>query len=104
LIGRFDELRLFRATPPAIPANAAPPARSGAFAFDASCETFSVAVSTGPLEDWVLGLDRDAVEDRVLEDRVLVLDRDALAPLRLLLDFLVLGRPLLARLLEDRVV
>jgi hypothetical protein len=39
LVVRRDSVRLFRATPPATPASAAPPASSGVFAFEAMFET-----------------------------------------------------------------
>jgi hypothetical protein len=109
---RRDSARLFSATPPAIPASAAPPATRGVLAFEAtfatfspavfawglaleaSSATFSVVFSTGPFEDWLR----------------LVLARDARAPLRLvdlllLVELFVLGRLLrVDRLLEERVV
>jgi hypothetical protein len=39
-IGRRFSVRLLSATPPAIPASAAPPATSGVFAFEAKSPTF----------------------------------------------------------------
>jgi hypothetical protein len=45
-IGPLDSVRLFNATPPAIPARAAPPASSGVFAFEAKFETLSPVLRT----------------------------------------------------------
>jgi hypothetical protein len=42
----LDSVRLFSATPPAIPASAAPPATSGVFAFEAKVETFEPVFRT----------------------------------------------------------
>ena len=48
LSGRRESLRLFNATPPAIPAIAAPPASKGVFAFEASSATLPPAFETEP--------------------------------------------------------
>lgn len=109
-------LRLFRATPPATPATAAPTAISGAFAFEATLDTFSPAWAIGPFAD----------EERPLEERLLpaevVVRLDVLAPppfeldrrVRddlldlevpfLLVDLLAPDPPRLERVLEDLVV
>jgi hypothetical protein len=67
--GRRDSLRLFKATPPAIPASAAPPAISGVFAFEASSATLPPALPIAPLE--LLARDvvraRDVARDRGLD-------------------------------------
>jgi hypothetical protein len=103
------------ATPPAIPARAAPPAISGVFAFEASWATFPPAFATEPFEELVrlevvlrlarglLELEPDLLDE--LEDPLLPLD--ALEPLEepfLLVDLLELERLRVDRLLEDRVV
>jgi hypothetical protein len=46
--GRRESVRLLRATPPAIPASAAPPATSGVFALEAMLETFRPVLRTEP--------------------------------------------------------
>jgi hypothetical protein len=96
-------VRLLSATPPAIPASAAPAARSGVFAFEATFETFSPACAMGPFVDEERPLAADAegrlldVEERLLdvEERLLPADdvvrREVLAPppfelVRLVLD------------------
>lgn len=68
--GRRDSVRLFKATPPAIPARAAPPATSGVFAFEANSATFPPALLTCPFE--LLVRRRDAVVER---DRVALEER-----------------------------
>jgi hypothetical protein len=95
--------RLLSATPPAIPASAAPAATSGVFAFEATFETFSPACAIGPfVEERPLAADAegrvlDLAEGRVLdlEERPLPADdvvrREVLAPppfelVRLVLD------------------
>jgi hypothetical protein len=98
--GPFESLRLFSATPPAIPAMAAPPARSGVFALDASCATLPPACETAPFDDELVR--REAV-DRLLAlglRRLVVrpLDRDEDAELREDLPFLELE---LRELLEE---
>jgi hypothetical protein len=98
--GPFESLRLFSATPPAIPAMAAPPARSGVFALDASCATLPPACETAPFDDELVR--REAVDRllalglRRLVDRPL--DRDEDAELREDLPFLELE---LRELLEE---
>src|SRR5829696_4280528 len=97
-------VRLFSATPPAIPASAAPPATSGVFAFEARFPTFLPVFATGPL---------------VVVRRCACFARDVPFPLRELPDDLVrddfdeplrlvdrfeLERLRVDRLLEDRVV
>jgi hypothetical protein len=114
-------LRLFSATPPATPARAAPPASSGAFAFDASSTTFPPVLAIAPFDD----VCRARVPDDVRREADVVLRRDreeAELPLfervrpelgRALLDepeepFLLVDlfvlEPLDELLLEDRVV
>jgi hypothetical protein len=110
LVGRFESVRLFKATPPAIPASAAPPAISGVFAFDAALATFPptfspvlrTAVAGGFAFDasWAT-LSVVALAPLWLVDR---LDRVLLVELFPLLDFFVLGRLRVDRLLEERVV
>jgi hypothetical protein len=100
-------VRFLSATPPAIPASAAPaatsgvfafeaPATSGVFAFEATFETFSPACAMGPFVDEERPLAADA-ERRLLdvEERLLPADdvvrREVLAPppfelVRLVLD------------------
>jgi hypothetical protein len=87
-------LRLLRATPPAIPASAAPAASSGVFAFDATFETFSPTAAIGPFD-----------EDRLREEERLLLvpfvgRRDVVEPrpfelVRLFDDALVFDEPFL---------
>jgi hypothetical protein len=116
--GRRESLRLFNATPPAIPAIAAPPASKGVFAFEASSATLPPAFETEPFDNvlfaavdrlpargllWVLDrlLDRPDREDEPFrEPELLELPEEPLA----LLDFVDLERLRLDRLLEDRVV
>jgi hypothetical protein len=50
LSGRRESPRLFKATAPAIPASAAPPAISGVFAFEANSATFPPAFPIAPFE------------------------------------------------------
>jgi hypothetical protein len=126
--GRRESLRLFSATPPAMPARAAPPAMSGVFALEASCATVPPAFETAPFDELVAREAVDRVDRllalglfRVLDFRVLdlPLDRDVPVDLpflelelrepleELLLPFLVLlelERLRVDRLLEDRVV
>jgi hypothetical protein len=64
LIEFFDPERVFRATPPAIPARAAPPATSGVFAFEATSEIFLPVLPTGPFADVLRALARDVVARR----------------------------------------
>jgi hypothetical protein len=120
--GRRDSVRLFSATPPAIPASAAPPAINGVLAFEANSATFPPALLTAPFELLLLaravverareldGLD-EALRARVLEPlrpRVLA-DREPVfldlldEPFRLV-DLLDLELPRFERELEDRVV
>jgi hypothetical protein len=130
LIGLFDSVRVFSATPPTTPARAAPPAISGVFAFDATVEiffpvlrteadcgvvfdtsaaTFSPVLPTGPFAAVLraLALDvvarREAVVPRPFELVRLVLD-EAFALLEpfLLVELFVLRD--VERLLEERVV
>jgi hypothetical protein len=114
-------LRLFSATPPATPARAAPPASSGAFAFDASSTTFPPVLAIGPFDDVcrapapedvrreadvVLRRDREDAELPLFERVRPELDRALLDEPEepfLLVDFFVL-EPLDELLLEDRVV
>jgi hypothetical protein len=110
LVGRFEAVRLLKATPPAIPASAAPPAISGVFAFDAAPATFPptfspvlrTAVAGGFAFDasWAT-FSVVALAPLWLVDR---LDRVLLVELFPLLDFFVLGRLRVDRLLEERVV
>jgi hypothetical protein len=122
--GRRESLRLFRATPPAaIPANAAPPAISGVFAFEANSATFPPAFAKpfGALVcraelvrrlalGLLLVLDRELLEDELEEPLLLLLLFLPLEPLEvleepfLLADLLELERLRVDRLLEDRVV
>lgn len=122
--GRRDSLWLFRATPPAIPAMAAPPANKGVFAFEASSATLPPAFATEPLEEVVprgweevrlplergvlLAFDRDVLDElEVLEEveaPFFVLDREALEELFPLLDLFEPERLRVDRPLEDRVV
>ena len=77
LSGRRESPRLFKATPPAIPASAAPPAISGVFAFEASSATFPPAFPIAPFE--LLVRARELVPpDRELvpPDRELVRERE----------------------------
>jgi hypothetical protein len=114
-------LRLFSATPPATPARAAPPASSGAFAFDASSTTFPPVLAIGPFgdacrarapddvrreADVVLRRDREDAELPLLERVRPELDRPLDEPEEpfLLVDLFVLELPLDELLLEDRVV
>lgn len=123
--GRRESFRLFRATPPAIPAipaNAAPPAISGVFAFEANSATFPPAFAT-PFRELVpsaelvrrlalgllLVLELELADE--LEEPLLLLLRFLpLEPLEvleepfLLVDLLALERLRVDRLLEDRVV
>lgn len=113
---------LFSATPPATPARAAPPASSGAFAFDASPTTRPPVLAIGPLDDVCLALAPDDARREL--DVVLRLDREdaELPPFELvrlepdralldepeepfrLVDLFVLEPPLDELLLEDLVV
>ena len=116
--GRRESLRLFSATPPAIPAMAAPPATSGVFAFDASSATLLPAFETAPFcEVWralalVLAevpreadvLLRDAPDRPPVELLRLELDRELPEEPFLLVALFELERPRVDRLLEDRVV
>jgi hypothetical protein len=70
LSGRRESLRLFKATPPAIPASAAPPAINGVFAFEASSATFPPAFPMAPLELLV------RAREVVLRDREVVPERE----------------------------
>jgi hypothetical protein len=115
-------LRLFSATPPATPARAAPPASSGAFAFDASSTTFPPVLAIGPFcdvcrapapddvrreADVVLRRDREDAELPLFERVRPELDRALLDEPEepfLLVDLFVLELPLDELLLEDRVV
>jgi hypothetical protein len=120
--GRRESLRLFSATPPAIPASAAPPAIKGVLAFDASSATFPPALPIAPLELLARALDverarelddlaellRDFVPERLFRPLVLLARELVLfdlldEPFRLV-DLLELERRGLDRLLEDRVV
>ena len=65
-IGLFWFVRLLSATPPAIPASAAPAATSGVFAFEATFETFSPACAIAPFVDEERPLAADA-EGRLLD-------------------------------------
>ena len=107
--GRRESLRLFNATPPAIPAIAAPPASKGVFAFEASSATLPPAFETEPFDEVARGLLRalDPLLDR--PDREVEPFREPeflerLEELLPLLDFVELERLRLDRLLEDRVV
>lgn len=126
-IGLFWLLRLLSATPPAIPASAAPAATSGVFAFEATFETFSPACAIAPFVDEERPLAADA-EGRLLdlEERPLPADdvvrREVLAPPpfelvrfvldealdldvpSLLVDLPALDPVLLERVLEELVV
>ena len=121
--GRRDSVRLFSATPPAIPASAAPPAISGVFAFEASSATFSPALPIAPFElpvrardvvepargpDDLAELLRARVPDRLLRPPVLLAREFVLfdlldEPFRLV-DLLDLEPLRFERVLEDRVV
>jgi hypothetical protein len=125
--GFLWSVRLLSATPPAIPASAAPAATSGVFAFEATFETFSPACAMAPFVDDERPLAADA-EGRLLdvEERLLPADdvvrREVLAPplfelVRLVLDealdldvpFLLFDLPALdpvrlERVLEELVV
>jgi hypothetical protein len=84
-IGLFWLLRLLSATPPAIPASAAPAATSGVFAFEATFETFSPACAIAPFVDEERPLAADAGGRLLdLEERPLPADdvvrREVLAP------------------------
>jgi hypothetical protein len=99
-------VRFLSATPPAIPASAAPaatsgvfafdaPATSGVFAFEATFETFSPACAMGPFVDEERPLAADAERRLEVEERLLPADdvvrREVLAPppfepVRLVLD------------------
>jgi hypothetical protein len=106
-------VRLFSATPPAIPASAAPPATSGVFAFEATSATFSPVLRTALAGGFAFAASCEtfsvvALAPLRLVDRLFVVDLlDLLLlfvePFRLV-DLFVLGRPRVARLLEDRVV
>jgi hypothetical protein len=119
--GRRESLRLFSATPPAIPAMAAPPATSGVFAFEASSATLLPAFETAPFcAVWFCAVWRALVPAEVPREADVLLrddpDRPPVEPLRLELDrdlpeepFLLvalfeLERLRVDRLLEDRVV
>jgi hypothetical protein len=117
--GRRESLRLFNATPPAIPAIAAPPASKGVFAFEASSATLPPAFETEPFDEVVLLeavdrlvargllraldplLDRPDREDEPFPEPEFLERLEELLPL---LDFVELERLRLDRLLEDRVV
>jgi hypothetical protein len=122
--GRRASVRLFRATPPAMPARAAPPARSGVFAFDAIWATFSPVLPIGPFDVVrlvdVVRLAVGARDVRLLLLAFLLLDalpllealppRDAFPPHDVLdelfrpVDLLELELVRRERVLEDRVV
>ena len=114
--GRRESLRLFSATPPAIPAMAAPPATSGVFAFEASSATLLPAFETAPFcavwralvpaevpreADVLL---RDAPDRPPVEPLRLELDRELPEEPFLLVALFELERLRVDRLLEDRVV
>ena len=117
--GRRESLRLFNATPPAIPAIAAPPASKGVFAFEASSATLPPAFETEPFEEVVLLeavdrlvargllraldplLDRPDREDEPFREPEVLERLEELLPL---LDLVELERLRFDRLLEDRVV
>jgi hypothetical protein len=122
LSGLRESLRLLSATPPAIPARAAPPATSGVLAFEASWATFPPALAT-PFGELVgraelvrrLALGLLLVLDLELLDELeeplllllLLLPVDPLEVLEepfLLVDLFELERLRVDRLLEDRVV
>jgi hypothetical protein len=68
--GRRESLRLFSATPPAMPASAAPPASSGVFALEASWATLPPVFATAPFELVLLGRAREVVaRPRLLRPR-----------------------------------
>lgn len=128
--GRLESVRLLSATPPAIPASAAPPAIKGVFAFEASSATFPPALLTAPFEllgralevverarepDDLVELLRARVPERLLRALVLFARELLFDPLDepffdrldepfLLVDLLELERRGLERLLEDFVV
>jgi hypothetical protein len=99
VVVRFDCVRLLRATPPATPARAAPPASRGVFAFDASSTTFPPALPTGPFDE----LDRPFEFARVPPAREFVRFGLLDEPFRLVarVDFEPVRRE---RVLDDRVV
>jgi hypothetical protein len=117
LLSRFSGLRfwsrLFRATPPAIPARAAPPASSGPFAFDARPTALPPALASVPFDparpeaDALRRLDAVVLLAFELLRRVLdraVLDRALPDDPLLFVDFFVLELPRDELPLEDRVV
>jgi hypothetical protein len=114
---RESLLRLFSATPPAIPAMAAPPATSGVFAFEASSATLLPAFETAPFcavwralvpadvrREADVPLRREAPDRPPVEPLRLELDRELPEEPFLLVDLFELERLRVDRLLEDRVV